>query len=790
MKKFLLSFFAVLFAFAGVQAQTWTKVTDASTLKAGDQLVIACSGKGVVASSLSSNYLDRVAATFSSDKSTITALPSSAAVLTLGGSKDAWILANASGQQLGATAVKKVAWNNGKKTWSISITNGSATIQSTTSSYGRFLYNSSSPRFTTYTSNTNASMILPELYRLETSTGGETPDVPEVQAPVAPTLPEATSFTDEEFVVEITNNADNAIVYYSLNNENDWVEGSTVTIYETTTVYAKAVDADDETNESQVVSATYTKIEPKTIAEVIADGAVDQAMTSGTVVATYSRGFLLGDGTGYILVFQGASLTTEFSAGDVVAVSGPTYKYNGFLQFQTTAVIEKTGTADVVYPNVTTLDGEAMDAYLTAPSIQYVEYTGKLTIDGSYYNIAVDGASTAIGSIQYPKENVVEAENNDVVKVTGYTIGVSNSSGSPKYVNTMAVSVEVVEGDDTDPEEPTEPVVPENPVSGTEVTGNATVNYGTSTIEIEKFEVAPVTLTFAKNSGSTAPAYNKAGDCRIYAKGSITATCSAGNLTKIVFTISAQGKKRITDLTPSTGTVTIADDHSTVTWEGNAAEVVLTVGDVSFGTENGKAGQICFTEFTATYVIPSYTLTVTDAGYATLFLDFNAAIPAEVEAYTVTKVNDGYVTLTPVTGVLPANTGVIVKAAKGEYNFVSSTDEATNIDGNLLEGTTTAEEKDFEAYVLGIVDGNVGLYKAKMAGGVWLNNANKAYLPASAVPNKTVAFYGFDWDGTTGVEKVEIRNEKEEIYDLTGRRVEAITAPGIYIVNGKKVLVK
>jgi len=108
----------------------------------------------------------------------------------------------------------------------------------------------------------------------------------------------------------------------------------------------------------------------------------------------------------------------------------------------------------------------------------------------------------------------------------------------------------------------------------------------------------------------------------------------------------------------------------------------------------------------------------------------------------------------------------------------------------LLKGTTVDTYLNEEAYVLSKVDGVIGFYKAEMTDGTWLNNATKAYLPASAVTNKSAAFYGFDWDGTTGIEKVEIRNEKSEIYDLTGRRVEAITVPGIYIVGGKKVLVK
>ena len=184
-------------------------------------------------------------------------------------------------------------------------------------------------------------------------------------------------------------------------------------------------------------------------------------------------------------------------------------------------------------------------------------------------------------------------------------------------------------------------------------------------------------------------------------------------------------------------------------------------------------------------------LEVTEAGYATLYLGFNARIPSAVEAYTVTKVNDGWVSLTQVTGVLPSNQGVIIKAPAGEYKLFNEATATADVTGNLLEGTLFNKNIDKEAYVLGQIDGEVGLYKAKMTDGVWLNNANKAYLPASEVPNKSVAFYGFDWDGTTGIEQItDNREQSTAIYDLTGRRIEAITAPGIYIVNGVKKLVR
>ena len=179
-----------------------------------------------------------------------------------------------------------------------------------------------------------------------------------------------------------------------------------------------------------------------------------------------------------------------------------------------------------------------------------------------------------------------------------------------------------------------------------------------------------------------------------------------------------------------------------------------------------------------------------------MYLDFAVTIPADVEAYIVTKVNDGSVTLTQVESVLPANTGVIVKAAKGEYKFAYSAGEAADVTGNLLSGTTKDTVIESAAYVLGIYNGVVGLYTAKTEGqaeGTFINYANKAYLPASEVPTSAQGAASFSFrfgEGTTAIENVEVENTVKVIYDLTGRRVEAITAPGIYIVNGVKRVVR
>ena len=225
---------------------------------------------------------------------------------------------------------------------------------------------------------------------------------------------------------------------------------------------------------------------------------------------------------------------------------------------------------------------------------------------------------------------------------------------------------------------------------------------------------------------------------------------------------------------------------------GTSTELVIN-GDYEYIGIRSNNGALYVDKIEITWSVP-YVLNVSEVGYATMFLGFDAAIPAIVGegngVFTATESETaGNVHLTSVDGVLPARTGVIVKAAEGTYKFWPSTGELADVTGNLLEGTVDATEIDVEAYVLGNVDG-VGLYKAEMTDGKWLNNANKAYLPASAVPNKTVAFYGFDWDGTTGIENVEVENASNVIYDLTGRRVEAISAPGIYIVNGVKRVVR
>lgn len=205
------------------------------------------------------------------------------------------------------------------------------------------------------------------------------------------------------------------------------------------------------------------------------------------------------------------------------------------------------------------------------------------------------------------------------------------------------------------------------------------------------------------------------------------------------------------------------------------------------------------------FIYTQPTLYVSDAGYATLYLDHAVAIPEDVEVYIATSIKGNYLQMTQVTGVLPANTGVIVRAKKGSYAFVESYETPADVRGNLLSGTATntyiTAASGYKYYVLAQKEGVVGMYRAKLTDGQFLNNANKAYLALDIYAEQTntdgedgrqsnsLRFY---FGGTTAIHNAESRTQNSKlIYDLHGRRItDTEGLKGIYIVNGKKIVIK
>ena len=128
--------------------------------------------------------------------------------------------------------------------------------------------------------------------------------------------------------------------------------------------------------------------------------------------------------------------------------------------------------------------------------------------------------------------------------------------------------------------------------------GSASV---TTQIVMENIAAASGTnsgFTFTAGGSGTSSAYNTTGkDARYYAKNTLTISC-ANEMTKIVFNISTQGKKRLAPITASEGTIaTQASGDETVTWTGSAKSVTFTVGDkANYGSDGSNAaGQLDFT---------------------------------------------------------------------------------------------------------------------------------------------------------------------------------------------------
>lgn len=200
------------------------------------------------------------------------------------------------------------------------------------------------------------------------------------------------------------------------------------------------------------------------------------------------------------------------------------------------------------------------------------------------------------------------------------------------------------------------------------------------------------------------------------------------------------------------------------------------------------------------------TFTITPAQYGTYYTEDAFVMPEGVTGYTITsedgktlKFNGNYVAGKTV----PAKTALLLKADEklaADKNFtytIVNSDEVAPAD-NLLHGSVAEAMTNVEGakayYKLANPTEGLGFYYGAENGGAFTNGAHKAYL---AVKTETLSQKrGFSFDSmTTGINHVVANAEHAKstvIYDLNGRRVNSLNAAakGVYIVNGKKVIVK
>ena len=228
-------------------------------------------------------------------------------------------------------------------------------------------------------------------------------------------------------------------------------------------------------------------------------------------------------------------------------------------------------------------------------------------------------------------------------------------------------------------------------------------------------------------------------------------------------------------------------------------------------TKQGTVSDAVSTQLsTALANIPADTKSLTlnavgDKSYATLYLDYDAQTDANTKAYYITDASDGHAQLTAVANEgrdIPAYTAVVLINESGTTNptfgagfavsngYGSVVTESTN----LLKGTLTSMTLDLSDstpyYSLGKKDDKIGFYK--FSGGSITLGANKAYLDTTA--GTTSKGFIFTFDDPTAIINAQssmLNPQSDNWYTLDGRKLASKpTAPGIYITNGKKIVIR
>lgn len=315
------------------------------------------------------------------------------------------------------------------------------------------------------------------------------------------------------------------------------------------------------------------------------------------------------------------------------------------------------------------------------------------------------------------------------------------------------------------------------------------------------------TCIFKNNKGSV--------NLRVYIGGSITFTAPEGyNLSNITFDFD------------NTGTFsTDVQTWETPTWTGNAHTVTFTCKtsiQVNTATIKLVAATPVTPEVTSGTI--EFKAVDNDLHYATFSSDKDVVFYKDLDVFGV-SVAGGKISQNPLTKSIynvtdatagedkdgavegyyvPANTGVLVVCLEKTAPYYFPKEEAQTVTlpallANQLQPTPAnggvfTHEDGYKYYKLAYdnytAKTGLGFYWGAENGGVFSVKAGTAYLavPESEVNNAK----GFAFDGeTTGIENVNVAaNQSKTIYNLNGQRVSNMSQAGLYIVNGKKVVIR
>ena len=837
--KFLL---LTLFVVGGVNfsyGDEYELVTDAGSLSAGDKLVFVQATMGKVAGDISSNIMASVDVTISNNK--ISSLPSDAVILTLGGSTGQWTFANDAGNLLGATAVKKLAWDSGTTTWSISISSNDATITNGTSTYGRILYNVSSPRFTTYTSSTSATMTLVQLYRLVSST----------PTAATPTFSPAAGSYDVAQNVEISTDTEGATIHYTTDGTtptiNSSVYSSAISVSTNTTI--KAIAVKSGMTDSDVATASYT-FKAATPTFSLAAGTYDVAQnveiatttedatiyytTDGSTPTTSSSVYSSAITVDANQTLKAIAVKSGLDNSDVATaayefkVAAPTFSpaAGTYDEPQNVTITTATVGANIYY----TTDGSTPTASSTAYSsaipvsvnttLKAIAIKDGLTnsdVSEAAYVFKVAAPTFSVAAGKYTKAQTVElSTTTDGATIYYRTDGYApTKSSSEIYSEAISVTadmtikaVAVKEGlTDSDMSEATYDIKLDNsPGTGyfEKVTNASDLTAGDNILIVnETYSVAMSTTQNKNNRGEASVEIvslaiaNIGSAQRIFLQGSKDKWYFYTGESGFLYASSSTSNNLNTKTTKddnAKASISISDGDATILFQGSNSRKDLRYNNSSslfscYSTTNTQNHVQIYKE------MPKLPVTVSEAGYATYVnntFDLNFS-ESDIKAYKVKVNSKAVATLTQVDNV-PAGTPVLLYKEGGATEAIPTmTGAAAVTDNDLVAGTGAAVatiDGDYTNMILNNVDDKIGFYYANGQ----TVAANRAYLhiattlaPEAAAGARMRFVFA---DDASGIKEIATDKQNDgAIYNLSGQRVNA-GYKGIVIKNGKKYLNK
>ena len=604
--------------------------------------------------------------------------------------------------------------------------------------------------------------------------------------------------------VTISTTTTGASIYYTTDGSTPTASSTPYTgaiaVNATTTI--KAIAVKEGNNNSTVASATYlilehagTEADPYSVADareaidagigvtdVYATGIVSQVdeVNTDNHWATY---WISDDGTTttQLEAYKGKNLdntnftsTEDIKVGDVVIIYGSLTKFSSTYEFSAgnylTSKIRKVDSGlaaveDEIQMEVTTeRDATSLFTVTSDGAISYESSDATIAkVEGGKLKALKPGTATITISVA---QTATYASGNVAIEVTVTTKPAVKPAG-PADLSSYSLVTDastLVAGDK---------IVLVNEKNGKVMAGQNTNNRAEDDVTISEHSIAslPSSAAVITLEGSSAGWNLKTEDGYLYA------ASSSSNYLKSRATVGDDNAK---------ATISITDNNAVITFQGSNTRNKIKRNNSSSLFSCYSSAATTEDEYVQIYRVDkanTYDVAIGATGYKTLISAVSASLPAGLTAYKAVSAGEGKVQLTSVPSIKAGSAYVLKGTASTNYTL-TVTDSPEDPTGNILEVST--ETTGNGVYVLANGTSGPGFYK--WAGGAL--GAGRAIVPASAVSSAHEFLeFSFDESDVTAIENVEVKKANGQYFNLAGQRVAQPTK-GLYIVNGKKVIIK